>query len=90
MTLPKGTEMVMPGDSVRLTVKLMFPIAVEQGLRRDFVAALVPATLACHLTALAPPLPPASAAAAGLQCVREERPSPRAWSPRSYRRSSPT
>jgi elongation factor Tu len=31
--LPKGTEMVMPGDNVKMTVSLIAPIAMEQGLR---------------------------------------------------------
>ena len=31
--LPAGTEMVMPGDNVQLGVKLIAPIAMEQGLR---------------------------------------------------------
>jgi elongation factor Tu len=31
--LPEGTEMVMPGDNVSITVKLMAPIAMEEGLR---------------------------------------------------------
>jgi len=31
--LPEGVEMVMPGDNVKLTVKLVTPIAMEQGLR---------------------------------------------------------
>ena len=31
--LPEGTEMVMPGDNVRLTAKLITPIAMEKGLR---------------------------------------------------------
>ncbi len=31
--LPEGTEMVMPGDSVTLGVKLIAPIAMDQGLR---------------------------------------------------------
>ena len=31
--LPEGTEMVMPGDNVNLTVKLIAPIAMDQGLR---------------------------------------------------------
>ena len=31
--LPKGVEMVMPGDNVAITVKLIAPIAAEQGLR---------------------------------------------------------
>ncbi|HHX02592.1 MAG TPA: elongation factor Tu, partial [Firmicutes bacterium] len=30
---PEGTEMVMPGDNVRLTVELITPIAMEEGLR---------------------------------------------------------
>jgi len=32
-SLPEGVEMVMPGDNVRLTIKLITPIAMEQGLR---------------------------------------------------------
>ena len=31
--LPQGTEMVMPGDNVRMTVTLIAPIAMEDGLR---------------------------------------------------------
>jgi elongation factor Tu len=31
--LPEGVEMVMPGDSVNLRVKLIFPVAVEAGSR---------------------------------------------------------
>ncbi len=31
--LPEGTEMVMPGDNVNLAVKLIAPIAMDQGLR---------------------------------------------------------
>jgi elongation factor Tu len=31
--LPEGTEMVMPGDNVQLSVKLIAPIAMEEGLR---------------------------------------------------------
>ncbi|MBV9900925.1 MAG: elongation factor Tu [Alphaproteobacteria bacterium] len=31
--LPEGTEMVMPGDNVQLGVKLIAPIAMDQGLR---------------------------------------------------------
>jgi len=31
--LPKGTEMVMPGDNVKMVVSLIAPIAMEQGLR---------------------------------------------------------
>jgi len=33
VNLPEGVEMVMPGDSVKLTIKLITPIAMEQGLR---------------------------------------------------------
>jgi elongation factor Tu len=32
-TLPEGTEMVMPGDNIGLTVKLIQPIAMEKGLK---------------------------------------------------------
>ena len=31
--LPEGTEMVMPGDNIRMTVKLIHPIAMNEGLR---------------------------------------------------------
>ena len=33
VTLPAGTEMVMPGDNINLTVKLIAPIAMEKGLK---------------------------------------------------------
>ena len=33
ISLPEGTEMVMPGDNVQMTVKLICPIAMEDGLR---------------------------------------------------------
>jgi elongation factor Tu len=31
--LPEGTEMVMPGDNVKLNIKLIAPIAMDSGLR---------------------------------------------------------
>jgi elongation factor Tu len=31
--LPSGLEMAMPGDDVKLTVKLIYPVALEEGLR---------------------------------------------------------
>jgi elongation factor Tu len=31
--LPEGVEMVMPGDNIKVTVKLIAPIAMEEGLR---------------------------------------------------------
>ena len=31
--LPEGTEMVMPGDNVTMTIELITPIAIEQGLK---------------------------------------------------------
>jgi elongation factor Tu len=33
VTLPEGTEMVMPGDNVSMTVELIAPIAMDEGLR---------------------------------------------------------
>ncbi len=33
VTLPKGVEMVMPGDNTKMTVKLIAPVALEEGLR---------------------------------------------------------
>ena len=33
ITLPEGVEMVMPGDHVTISVKLITPIAIEEGLR---------------------------------------------------------
>jgi len=32
-TLPEGVEMVMPGDNIRMTIELITPIAIEEGLR---------------------------------------------------------
>ena len=31
--LPEGTEMVMPGDNVQMSIELIQPIAMDQGLR---------------------------------------------------------
>ena len=31
--LPEGVEMVMPGDNISVKVKLISPIAIEEGLR---------------------------------------------------------
>ena len=31
--LPDGVEMVMPGDNIKITVELITPIAMDQGLR---------------------------------------------------------
>ena len=33
VTLPEGTEMVMPGDNITVTVELITPVAMEEGLR---------------------------------------------------------
>jgi elongation factor Tu len=33
ITLPEGVEMVMPGDNVQMTVELIHPIAMDEGLR---------------------------------------------------------
>jgi elongation factor Tu len=33
ITLPEGREMVMPGDNVTITVSLIYPVAINQGLR---------------------------------------------------------
>jgi elongation factor Tu len=33
VTLPEGTEMVMPGDNVSMEVQLIAPIAMDEGLR---------------------------------------------------------
>ena len=33
ITLPEGTEMVMPGDNTAMTVELIQPIAMDEGLR---------------------------------------------------------
>ncbi|MBN1184688.1 MAG: elongation factor Tu [Bacteroidales bacterium] len=33
INLPEGTEMVMPGDNVTITVNLIYPVAINQGLR---------------------------------------------------------
>jgi elongation factor Tu len=31
--LPEGVEMVMPGDNTKMTIKLITPIAMDEGLR---------------------------------------------------------
>ena len=31
--LPEGVEMVMPGDNIQMTIKLITPVAIEEGLR---------------------------------------------------------
>lgn len=33
VTLPEGTEMVMPGDNVEITAELLSPVAMEEGMR---------------------------------------------------------
>jgi len=33
VTLPAGVEMVMPGDNVKITGKLIYPVAMEEGLK---------------------------------------------------------
>ncbi|HQB76997.1 MAG TPA: elongation factor Tu [Tenuifilaceae bacterium] len=33
ITLPEGVEMIMPGDNVTISVELIYPVAVNQGLR---------------------------------------------------------
>jgi len=33
VTLPSGVEMVMPGDNAKMTVELIVPVAIEEGLR---------------------------------------------------------
>jgi elongation factor Tu len=33
VTLPEGTEMVMPGDNTTINVKLIQPVAMDEGLR---------------------------------------------------------
>jgi elongation factor Tu len=33
VTLPEGTEMVMPGDNTEIVVKLIQPVAMDDGLR---------------------------------------------------------
>ena len=33
VNLPEGTEMVMPGDNITMTIELITPIAIEKGLK---------------------------------------------------------
>jgi elongation factor Tu len=33
ITLPEGTEMIMPGDNTQMSVELIQPIAMDEGLR---------------------------------------------------------
>ena len=32
-TLPEGTEMVMPGDTIKMVIKLIMPVAIENEMR---------------------------------------------------------
>ncbi|MFR9547251.1 MAG: elongation factor Tu, partial [Rikenellaceae bacterium] len=31
--LPEGVDMIMPGDNITITVELIYPVALNQGLR---------------------------------------------------------
>ena len=33
LSLRKGVEMVMPGDNTKMKIKLIYPIALEEGMR---------------------------------------------------------
>jgi elongation factor Tu len=33
VVLPEGTEMVMPGDTINLVIKLIAPVAMQEGMR---------------------------------------------------------
>jgi elongation factor Tu len=33
ISLPEGTEMVMPGDNVTIKIELIYPVACSEGLR---------------------------------------------------------
>jgi len=33
ISLPEGTEMIMPGDNAKIIVELLYPVAMEEGLR---------------------------------------------------------
>ncbi len=33
MILPEGVEMVMPGDNIKITAKLIYPVALEEGMK---------------------------------------------------------
>ena len=33
ISLPEGVEMVMPGDNVTITVELIYPVAINEGLQ---------------------------------------------------------
>ena len=33
VTLPEGVEMVMPGDNIKINATLIYPVAIEEGLR---------------------------------------------------------
>jgi hypothetical protein len=42
VTLPEGTEMVMPGDNVTMDVELIAPIAMEEGCASPSAKAAAP------------------------------------------------
>ncbi|HOI35482.1 MAG TPA: elongation factor Tu, partial [Mesotoga infera] len=31
--LPEGVEMVIPGDNIEMTIQLIYPVAIEKGMR---------------------------------------------------------
>ena len=39
--LPAGTEMCMPGDNIEMTIELIHPVAMEQGLTFAFIREVV-------------------------------------------------
>ena len=45
ISLPEGTEMVMPGDNVEITVELIYPVALNVGLRSLSVRVVVQSLL---------------------------------------------
>jgi hypothetical protein len=48
VTLPEGTEMVMPGDNTEMTVELIQPIAMEEGCGSPSVRVAAPSAPAGH------------------------------------------
>ena len=65
VTLPAGTEMVMPGDNIKVDVELVSPIACEEGLRFAIREGgkTVGAGVVTKILADAPPAAKAAAAA---------------------------
>src|SRR5438874_1424667 len=79
VTLPSGTEMVMPGDNIKIDVELVSPIACEEGLRfaiREGGKTVGAGVVTKMLADVAPATKAAKAAAPGAAAPAPAKPAP--------------